>query len=80
MVYLKKGNIAELLNLDEYEISSVVIACLIHDFKHPGYTNMFLVNTSDPIAIKYNGNFFSLYCTIINFYFTVKKPDIFLIY
>ena len=58
MVYLKKGNIAELLNLDEYDLSSVVIACLIHDFKHPGYTNTFLVNTSHPIAIKYNGNFF----------------------
>lgn len=56
MVYLKRGNIGELLKLDEYEISSVIIACLIHDFKHPGLTNMFLVNTSDPIAIKYNGN------------------------
>lgn len=46
----------ELLKLDEYEVAAVVIACLIHDYKHPGLTNMFLVNTSDPIAVKYNGN------------------------
>jgi hypothetical protein len=55
MVYLKRGNIQNLLKFDEYETSSVIIACLIHDFKHPGKTNMFLVNTSHPIAIKYNG-------------------------
>lgn len=56
MVYLKKGNIPELLKFDDYEVSSLIIACLIHDYKHPGFTNGFLVNTSHPIAIKYNGN------------------------
>jgi hypothetical protein len=55
MVYIKKGNIGELLKLDGYEISSLLIACLIHDFKHPGLNNGFLMNTSHSIAIKYNG-------------------------
>ena len=79
MVYLKKGNIAELLKLDEYEISSVVIACLIHDFKHPGTTNSFLVNTSHPIAIKYNGKYFLYYIIIItqNHNLLKKNPPFF---
>lgn len=55
MIYINKGNLRNLLNLDDYDIASLLIACMIHDFKHPGYTNGFLVNTSHKIAIKYNG-------------------------
>lgn len=55
MIFVKKGKIDKYLKLEDLEISSLIIACLIHDFKHPGVTNAFLINTSDPIAIKYNG-------------------------
>lgn len=55
MVFLKKGNISEILKFDELEVASLMIGCLIHDFKHPGLTNAFLINTSHPITIKYNG-------------------------
>jgi hypothetical protein len=72
MVYLKRGNISNILKLDDYEISSVLIACLIHDFKHPGITNMFLINTSHPIAIKYNGN--------LNLIFIINLKEIFFLF
>lgn len=55
MMFLKKGRINYSLKIEDLEICSLIIACLIHDFKHPGVTNAFLINTSDPIAIKYNG-------------------------
>ena len=31
-----------------------LLAALCHDIGHPGYTNRFLVRTSDPIAVHYN--------------------------
>jgi len=27
---------------------------MIHDFKHPGVNNKFMVASSDPVAIRYN--------------------------
>jgi len=32
----------------------LLISTIIHDYKHPGVTNAFLINTADKIAIKYN--------------------------
>jgi len=55
MIFLKKGKIPTLLKIEDLDICSLIIACSIHDYKHPGVTNTFLINTSDSIAIKYNG-------------------------
>lgn len=46
--------IAELGNLD---ILSVIYASVIHDFKHPGYNNGFMVNSRSDIAFQYNGKY-----------------------
>ncbi len=56
MIYVKHSKIQNLIKLNDLDIAGLLIACIIHDFKHPGVTNAFLVNTGDPIAIKYNGN------------------------
>lgn len=37
------------------DILSLFYSALIHDFKHPGFTNMFLINTHSEIAYYYNG-------------------------
>lgn len=56
LVYIKKGKIKEKLLLTDIDVCALLISTIIHDFKHPGVTNLFLINTANPIAIKYNGN------------------------
>jgi hypothetical protein len=51
---MKKGKVNDLVNLDIYNLCALFISCMVHDFKHPGLTNAFLVNTNDEIAIRYN--------------------------
>jgi len=38
----------------DIELMSLVIAALAHDVGHPGFTNRYLVNTRDSLAIEYN--------------------------
>ena len=40
--------------LSDLEILSIIISHLAHDVGHPGYTNRFLVNFRDQLAIKCN--------------------------
>ncbi|OUM69654.1 hypothetical protein PIROE2DRAFT_33516, partial [Piromyces sp. E2] len=40
--------------LTPVEIFSILLASFIHDFKHPGVNNNFLVETSNELAILYN--------------------------
>ena len=54
MVFLNKGKMNNLINLDIYNLCALFISCMVHDFKHPGVTNNFLINNNDPIAIRYN--------------------------
>ncbi len=54
-IFLKWGKIADSLKLNDLDICALLISAIIHDFKHPGVTNLFLINSADPIAIKYNG-------------------------
>ena len=48
------SNIISTLNLDCLDLAALFIASMIHDYKHPGVTNGFLMNTRDKLAIKYN--------------------------
>ena len=36
------------------ELLAALLAAMSHDFKHPGRTSAFLINTKDPLAIRYN--------------------------
>ena len=40
--------------LSPLQMYGALVAGAIHDFKHPGRSNIFLVFTGDPIAIRYN--------------------------
>ena len=40
--------------IDNLELFAMILASAIHDFEHPGYNNAYLVNTSHPLAIRYN--------------------------
>ncbi|ORY53833.1 HD-domain/PDEase-like protein [Rhizoclosmatium globosum] len=41
-------------NITPEEQLASFIAAIIHDFMHPGVNNAFLVNSTDPLAIRYN--------------------------
>lgn len=45
---MKKGD------LDNLDLCSFIVTGAIHDFEHPGVNNMFLINTKDELAIRYN--------------------------
>ena len=54
LVYYLFGSIQKLIDFNDLDLISLFISASIHDFGHPGYTNNFLINTKNDIAIKYN--------------------------
>ena len=40
--------------MKKHDYLAAFIACLIHDFEHPGYSNQFVVRTKHPLAIRYS--------------------------
>lgn len=53
MIYF--SDLIDVMMFDYLDLSGFFIAAIIHDYKHPGVTNGFLINTKDTLAIKYNG-------------------------
>ena len=54
LVYSLFGNLQKVLDFTDIDLISLFISAAIHDLGHPGYTNNFLINTKNEIAIKYN--------------------------
>ena len=52
--YMKKTKLKSFLKLNDIDMSSVFLSCIVHDYKHPGYTNNLLANINNKIAIRYN--------------------------
>jgi hypothetical protein len=40
--------------LKTIDIFSALVACMVHDYEHPGYTNHFVIRTKHPLAIRYS--------------------------
>ena len=57
-------NIAELSTLD---VLATLFSAVIHDFKHPGFNNGFLINSKSDIAFQFNGTF--LYNFSLTFFY-----------
>lgn len=49
------GELDRIAELSELDILASLYASLIHDFKHPGYNNGFLINSKSELAFQYNG-------------------------
>jgi len=41
--------------VNSIELMSLIVAGACHDFEHPGFSNPYLIEARDPIAVKYNG-------------------------
>ena len=54
LLYVIYGNLQKLLELNQIDLVSIFTAAAIHDLGHPGYTNNYLINTKNDLAIKYN--------------------------
>ena len=54
LLYVIYGNLQKLLELNQIDLISIFIAAGMHDLGHPGYTNNFLINTKNDLAIRYN--------------------------
>ena len=49
-------NLRQKLSLQRIDILSLLITTIIHDYKHPGFNNVYHINTKSKLAIRYNGN------------------------
>jgi hypothetical protein len=43
-----------LCSLSDCDVLCCLVSAAIHDFEHPGVNNQYLINTLDPLAIRYN--------------------------
>ena len=56
------------MNLTELDSSALIISAIIHDFKHPGVTNSYLINSKHNLALTYNGRVFIKFLILIKFF------------
>jgi hypothetical protein len=52
--WLLNANIKKRLKLNKLDLLSLYTAAIVHDFKHPGYTNAFHINNVTDLAIQFN--------------------------
>ena len=41
-------------SLKRHDVFGAFIACMIHDYEHPGFSNQFIVRAKHPLAIRYS--------------------------
>ncbi|EGR31348.1 hypothetical protein IMG5_112180, partial [Ichthyophthirius multifiliis] len=52
--FMKKCKFTYIAKLSKLEQAAMYIAAAAHDYDHQGYNNVFLINTSNILALKYN--------------------------
>jgi hypothetical protein len=53
-VFLSSSGLYQLSEMNQMHSSSLLLAALIHDYKHPGLNNSYLMLTGHKIAFRYN--------------------------
>ena len=57
-MFFKYGELKETMHLSDLDCAAFLVSAIIHDFRHPGLTNNFLINSRNEIAVCYNGKNF----------------------
>lgn len=53
--FLTSGGLKDKCMIDDVELLSLITAGACHDHEHPGFTNAYLSEALDPLALRYNG-------------------------
>jgi hypothetical protein len=53
-IILKQGGLTEVGKLNEFDLLSIIIGSVCHDFAHDGFNNAYHVNSISERAIRYN--------------------------
>ena len=48
------GDFKEIGKCSKYDFAAMVLSAAIHDYDHPGTTNLYLVNTKHFLSLRYN--------------------------
>ena len=48
------GGLRDKCQLDKWDLMAYTLAGACHDYDHPGFSNLYLVETKDEIALRYN--------------------------
>jgi hypothetical protein len=51
---ITKGNLSQKMKLGQLDSFSLLVACLCHDYKHPGQNNLYQINAKTKYAMRYN--------------------------
>lgn len=51
----------EKTKMSDVEYFTLIVAGACHDHEHFGFNNVYLVDSKDPLAIRYNGKTFRSY-------------------
>ena len=54
LVYTLFGNLQKVIDFNDLDLICLFISAAIHDLGHPGYTNNYLINTKNELAMRYN--------------------------
>jgi calcium/calmodulin-dependent 3',5'-cyclic nucleotide phosphodiesterase len=73
--WVNKANMKQQLDLSPLDLFALYTSAIVHDFKHPGYTNAFHLNNMTDLALAYNDKSVLENMHISESFKILMKPD-----